>query len=279
MALGTPVSTNKFQIGNAEVRIGPQTKANKLTQANSVGLLESCTVRFDQQSVELKAGIPKTLIDSKIIETTITVEARAYEYSRRNIMVMTNGGVLDIANEPAEAMGDIKAAANTSATTFQTSIPHGSLAVGDLLVVYSPGSPEKVSVVRVDNKAAGTTGNESGSTVTIVPAKTPLLFDITTSDKVYRANQLALGANNATNYFTLDVFGLENASGKPIGFKFWKAAVSGGLEYSFSNDNYAVTPLTFKILLPAASEYAALAPLAHMSDIIPLHPLGMQFQG
>jgi hypothetical protein len=277
MALGTPVSTNRFQIGNAEVRIGPQSLANKLNQAHSVGLLESCTVKFEQQAVELKAGIPKTLIDQKITETVITVEARAYEYSRKNILVMTNGGVST--TEPAERRGVIMAAAVTSASTFQTDIPSANLAVGDLLVVYSPSSPEKVSVVQVSNVAVGGSGNTAGSTITIVPGKTPLLFDIAVNDIVYRANQIGLGASTATNYFSLDVLGTENASGKPIGFKFWKAAVSGGLDYSFSNDNYAVTPLTFKVLQPAAAEWASGAAMEHLSNIIPTHPLGMQFQG
>ena len=77
----------------------------------------------------------------------------------------------------------------------------------------------------------------------------------------------------------MDVIGLEHATGRPVGFKFWKCAVSGGMEYSFNNDNYAVTPLTFKILQPAADEWGAGQPLEHLADIIPARPYGMQWTG
>ena len=91
LPLGSAESGN-FQIGNAELRFGPMSLAGALTQDNSVGLTESTSVKVDQQRQELKAGLPKQLVDSVITETTVNVTANAYEYTRKNIKVMLNEG-------------------------------------------------------------------------------------------------------------------------------------------------------------------------------------------
>ncbi len=272
MLIGAPVS-KKFHIGNAEVRIGPMTKANQLVPADSVGLLQSATVNFNQESVDLEGGLPKTLIDTVITRTNVTVSAQAYEYSRRNIRAMINEGV-ETAGTVDEWASTVSTAATTADNTLVINTPTPAPQIGDMVVVYPANEPQKVSIIKVTNVAtAGTT------TLTFDNAKTPLLFDAPVGSVVYKANQIGLGNTTATNYFTLDVVGLEHATGRPVGFKFWKVAVSGGMEYAFSNDNFAVTPLNFKILQPAASEYDTGGDLEHLAGIIPAHPYGMQWSG
>ena len=279
-SLGSPVS-NKFHIGNAEVRIGPLTSANKLTQANSVGLLQSAIVNFQQESVDLEGGLPKTLIDTVITKTNVSITAQAYEYSRRNIRAMVNEGS-EAPGSVTEYSGAVAVDYTVGITTtevIETTLLMTDVTVGDMLVFYPVGSPEKLSVVKVTAKVARNSPNATMAKVTIDGTATPLLFDAPATTIIYKANEIGLGNTTATNYFSISVIGLEHNSGRPTGFNFWKCAVSGGMEYSFSNDNFAVTPLTFKVLQPAASEYAIAGSLAHLAGIIGSHPYGMMFAG
>lgn len=281
MAFGSAVS-NKFQIGTSEIRIGPLTKANQLTSDHSVGLLQSATVKFQQDSVDLEGGFPKTLVDTAIVKTNITVESQAYEYSRSNIRVMLNEGV-ETTGSVTEASGKLASALVTttaSASTFDTDIPLAKISAGDLLVVYPVGYPENISVIKVTAVAAATVATNAKVTYngTITPILTFSKGDAVASGSVvYKANQVGLGKSVGTNYFTLDILGTDS-KGNPKGFKFWKVAVSGGLDYSFSNDSYAVTALNFKVLQPTVSDYTT-GDLSNLSGIIPAHPFGMFFAG
>ncbi len=279
MSIGQAVSTN-FQIGSPEIRIGALTDANKLKQDNSIGLLQSATVNFNQTSVDLEGGLPKTLIDTAITGNSVTINAQAYEYSRKNLRVMLNEGI-ETAGSVTEAAGTVTAgvaASGVGTSDFETDILLADISVGDLLVVYGDGKPENMSVVVVTAVAAGTV-DVAKAKVTIDNTKTPLLFNAAVGDHVYKANQIGLGASSKTNYFSADVISVDHKSGKPTGFKFWKVAVGGGLDYSYSNDNFAVTPVTFKVLQPSAADYAAGGELEHLAGIIPAHPYGMQFSG
>lgn len=292
--LGQNQTTN-FQIGNAEIRIGTMDNAGKLKQVDSVGLLQSATVKVSQESVDLKAGLPRTLIDTTVVETSITVEAQAYEYSRKNILTMTSGDLGSTAATAAQKDGVLNASVTAGAASIAINISNGvvnsttvfpntkfsattDVTAGDLLVVYSLSNPEKMSVVKVD--AGSITLSAGVLTIPITATgSTALLFDMAAGDRVYKANPVSLGGNVSTNYFTMDILGVDHTSGKPTGFRFWKAAVSGGMEYSFSNDNYAVTPLTFKVLSPSATEKAAGGKLAGVSSLIDIHPFGMYLGG
>lgn len=279
MAFGTPV-TNEFRIGAAEIRLGPMTSANKLKATDSMGLLQSANVTNAQESVDLEGGLPKTLIDSVVTRNTVTVSANAHEFSRRNIRTFLNMGTESVA--PTQYAGTIDAAYTagvTSTEVIQTTILLADVSVGDLVVVYPAGEPEKVSVVRVASVAARTNPNQTMAAITIDGTKTPILFNLPQGSVIYRANQLPFGGSNATQYFSMDVLSLNHTTGRPMVLKFWKVAVSGSVDFAFNSDNFAVVPVTFKVLQPAASEYGAGKPLAHLADIIPSHPFGMYLAG
>jgi len=281
MALGTPI-TNKFQIGNAELRIGPMNLANKLTQANSVGLLQSATVNFQQESVDLEAGLPKTLIDTVITKTNVTIDAQAYEFSRKNMRVMMNNGT-EVAGSVSEYAGEVAVSSliigTTTTETLDTTLLLADVVVGDMVVVYDPASPQNVSLIKITAKAARTAPAATMATITFDATATPLLFSAPAGTLIYKANQLGLGASTATNYFTADVIGLEHSTGRPTGWKFWKVAVSGGLEYAYNSDNFAVTPLKFKVLMPTAADYTGTGLLTHVAGLIPSHPFGLMYAG
>jgi len=307
LPLGSAKSGN-FQIGNAELRFGPLTSAGALTQDNSVGLTESTSVKVDQQRQELKAGLPKQLVDSVITETTVNVTANAYEYTRKNIKVMLNEGTdaTTPATIVAKGVGtgtltslSLVMYATTAVTTGTGATTGFGINQGDLYGVYptAAGKQADFSVVKVGTLAwatatvisspttaqkadaamqgVPTTGSLYSTTVTVtLNAATPLLTTFTAGDAItaYTMNQVGIGNSAQTQYVTLDVISLNHKTGLPQGFRFWKASVSGGLDYSFSNDNFAVTPLSFSILQPSAEDWAgALAgPAAAMSASAPL---------
>lgn len=275
MSIGTPV-TSKFHIGQGELRIGAQTLANKLTQTHSVGLLQDINVNFEAQSVDLEGGLPKTLVDTAITRFVCTINANAYEYSRKNIRVMLAEGT---EGTVVEYDGSLEVASTTASTTLETNLPYADVVVGDLLVMYPTAEPEKVSVVRVTAKADRGGGNAGEAQITIDATETPTLFNYDVGTLIFKANQIGLGNSTATNYFSAQVVGLEHSTGRPIGFNFWKVAIAGGLNYTFGSDNFASTPITFKVLKPATSEYGVGGALVHLADIVPTHPYGMYYAG
>ena len=110
-------------------------------------------------------------------------------------------------------------------------------------------------------------------TVTL-DSDTPLLFDVVNGDPVYVAKQVAIGAVAKTNYMAAMVVQKENSTGRPMVWSFWKASISGNLEYATNASDFASTTTTLKCLQPSAAEYGVGQPLAHLTDIIPTHPIG-----
>ncbi len=262
MALGSPV-TNKFQIGTAELRVGPMTAAMKLLQSHSVGLVDSVTVTIGQESVDLEGGFPKKLMDSAIVRQTAEVSAVLREYSRRNLKVAIGDGVATAVTDVATAMASSAAAAATSVTV--TTGTGATLTAGDLLVSYKLNAPENVQILRVQGIATDTVTLDSD---------TPLLFDVVNGDPIYVAKQVAIGAVAKTNYMAAMVVQKENSTGRPMVWSFWKASISGNLEYATNASDFASTTTTLKCLEPSAAEYGVGQPLAHLVDIIPSHPIG-----
>lgn len=315
--------TGNFQIGNAELRFGAMSKAGQLTQAHSAGLTESTSVKFDQQKQELKAGLPKQLVDSVITETSINVTANAYEYTRSNIKVMLNEGIdsVEPTNFVAKGLGAngttsltvrlyataaISASGVTPADTSSIGASAAVMKVDSLLGVFptATGQAADFSVVKVsalswiaapsaiatptqaqkDEAAAQgvpTAGSLYVTTVTVtLAAATPLLTSYSSSVGLtaYPINNVGIGNSAATQYVTVDVLGINHKSGLPQGFRFWKASISGGLDYAFSNDNFAVTPLSFTVLQPSAEDWAG--PLAGTASAMAASaPLGFYWSG
>ena len=266
--LGTPV-TNDFMVGTAELRLGPLNMANKLTQAHSVGLIDTVTMEVSQESVELKAGFPKALIDTAVSEQVSSLTATLREYSRRNLGVLLGEGILASATAVETTVPGTASAGDTSLTVTSAA----SISASDVVVVYPKARPEEISVCRVDSIATDTLTFDAG---------TPLLHNVdggADEVNVYVSHATPIGAVSETNYFSAQVVTLDRSKGKPIGFNFWKAAVSSGMNLQLGSDDFASTDLSISFLEPTISEYSAGQPLEHLAQIIPMYPTGMVFKG
>lgn len=265
--LGT-ARTKKFQIGTAELRVGPLSLANKLTQAHSVGLVDNVTFEISQETVDLEGGFPKVLIDSVVSRQISGVTATTREFSRRNIQLMMGEGVE--ASEPVDADSTMVNDGNVGTTSISVSPGEGSKFTADtIVVVYDVDDPARVTVARI----------ESISTDTLsLSADTPLLHSYlgtTQNIKVYVAHPIAIGGVSNTKYFAAQLVQLENATGRPIVINFWKCSTGAGMSYGTNADDFASSEMNIKTLVPAASEYASGADLEHLASIINANPTGM----
>lgn len=266
--LGSAV-TSKFSIGTAELRVGPLSKAGRLTQANSVGLIDQATVEVSQSSVDLKGGFPQQIVDTAIVEQESSLSATLRESSRRNLKVMLGEGL-----DSAPAAGVESLIVTTVAldgTSFDVTATEGSnFSVGDTVVMYIDGQPETVCVDKITTVATDTLTIENGLAVA--------MDGTTDTVKIYVANQVAIGAVSSTKYFAASLIQVENSSGRPIGFDFWKAANSGSMSYATNATDFGSLDLELKALQPSVSDYTT-GDLTHLSTVIPSHPTGMYFGG
>lgn len=265
--LGTP-KTRKFQIGTSEVRLGPMSMANKLTQAHSIGLLDSVTVEISQESVDLEGGFPKEIVDTAIIRQAGNVTANYREYSRRNINIALGNGVGSV--EPTDVATVLQTAATLGATSLSVKAGDGAkIKSGDILVVYPDGEPEKLSIVRAESVATD---------VVTLNAGTPTLFPYAVGAKIYVSHALPIGAVQTTNYMALQLVQQERSSGRPVVFNFWKVAVGGGMSLQQGSEQFAASDLQLKILKPAQQEFVT-GDLAHLLDLAGKFPTGMYAAG
>lgn len=269
--LGAP-QTTKFQIGTAEVRIGPLSSAMKLTQAHSVGLIDNVTVEISQDAVDLEGGFPRSPVDTAIVRRNGTVTATLREYSRRNIQLMMGEGVDGAA--PADAATLIVSNVSLGATSFTVSGGDGTLfSAGDIWVIYPEGDPASITVVRVLSVTTDTVTLDSD---------TPTLYAYDgTADTIhcYKAQQVGIGAVQTTNYFAAEILQVERKTGRPVGFELWKCTIASGMTLGSNAEDFASNDLSIKVLDPAAAEYGAGGDLLHLADIIPAHPQGFMFYG
>jgi hypothetical protein len=269
--LGAP-RTTKFQIGTAEVRVGPLNMANKLTQAHSIGLIDNCTIEISQDSVDLEGGFPRAPVDTAIIRRSGTATATMREYSRRNIKLMMGEGVEGA--EPSDVASLVVSNAASGATSIDVTAATGAnFTAGDLVVIYPEGDPAAVSVCEVDSVAT--------DTLTLDP-NTPTLHDYdgtANTINIYVAQQVGIGAVQTTNYFSAQVLQVERKTGRPVGFNLWKCTIASGMTLGSNAEDFASNDLQIKMLDPAAAEYGAGQPLEHIAALIPSHPQGLMFYG
>jgi len=267
--VGSPV-TNKFPIGTAELRIGPMASAGRLTQAHSVGLIDDATVEVTQNSVDLLGGFPQLLIASAIVSQESTVTATLREASRRNLRVMLGEGLAGAA--PADFESLVVTDVALDGTSFDVTASDGSnFAAGDIVVIYPDGRPEDVVVDRVTGVATDTITIENGAAVAV--------NGTTETVHIYIANQVAVGGVTSTQYFAATLIQIENSSGRPVGFNFWKASSSGSMSFATNATDFGSLDMELKLLQPASSEYGSGADLEHLANIIPSHPVGYYFGG
>lgn len=274
--LGSAI-TPKFDIGTAEMRLGPLTKANLLTQAESIGLIDEATYTVNQTSVDLLGGFPKTVVDTAVTEQTATINATMREYSRRNLRIMLGDGLAGTAPTEAKSALDVAADVTAGASTFGVTAADGSLfAVDDVVIVYPEGRPQDVSVLQIDSILVDALTFKTGH-VTAVAYNA--LTEAGTVFHVYVAHQVPIGNITRTNYFSVMLIQQENSTGQPKVVSFWKGAIAGSMEVATGADDFASSAMEIKLLQPTVTDVGTGADLENMADLINLHPTGMFLNG
>jgi len=274
--LGSPVTT-KFDIGTAELRLGLLSKANLLTQAESIGLIDDATYTVNQTNVDLLGGFPKQIVDTAVTEQLATITATIREYSRRNLRIMLGDGLAGTA--PTEVASTLDAAADLTAGSNVVNVATGDgtlFKADDVVIIYPVGRPEDVSVLQVASVTVDALTMKA-SHVTAVAYNA--LTETGTAFNIYVAHQVPIGAVTRTNYFSVMLIQQENSTGKPKIVSYWKAAIGGSLEVATGADDFASSTMELKILQPAVSDYAIGGDLVHVADLIPSHPAGMFLNG
>lgn len=269
--LGSP-QTNKFAIGTAEVRVGPLTLANKLTQSHSVGLVDEATLEVSQESVDLEGGFPQVIVDTAIVRQSASLTATLREYSRRNMQVLTGGAASTTLETDVRSLVVTNAA--SGATSFDVTASEGAnFTAGDLVVIYPEGDPAAVSICLVDGITTDTL---------TLNANTPTLHDYdgtTLTINVFVAKPVSIGGVSSTNYMAVQFIQTDREHGQPVVGNFWKAAVGAGMTLGTNATDFSSTELNLKLLQPAAAEYGTGGDLEHLAAIIPSHPTGFLAAG
>ncbi len=177
MAILGGAVTNKFVIGNFELRVGPQNMAGKLTSAHSVGVIDRFAVRSQQQSADLMGLFPQELIDTDIVSQTTQLTATLREFSPRNMNMLLGNGLTE---ESGIVVGNTTSQL-TSATVISTrekpSITVSNLALTSGGTVNLSNLNRKVWVIDDTGKFtqvnSGTTYDSTTGKITFSSTSTP----------------------------------------------------------------------------------------------------------
>ena len=292
--------TRKYQIGTAEVRVGPLGEANKLTQKHSIGLLDSVSVNINHESVNLEGGFPRRIMDSAVTSQTVEISATLREYSQRNLKIMVGEGA-ESEDQNGEPFLTLTTENAKEGTTELKVLDINGFSVGDIIVAVPKGKPEALSVCKIQEikgeipTSSPVVGRKGGSRAKamkkeprlvpnagslILSSNTPLLFDYpAAATEVYVSQAIPLGAATESKYMSLQVIQREHSTGRPIVFNCWKAQISSGMEYQSNAEDFASNEISLSILEPNVEDFAVGAPLEHLASIIPHHPTGMMITG
>lgn len=268
MSLGQ-ARTNRFQIGTAELRVGPLSAARKLTQAHSVGLIDEAKIAYSREVAQLMGGFPKKLVDETPTSEATTLTATLREYSRKNLGILFGKGTLAAATDKnTVSSGAMTGGASTPTLNVDFST---GFAANDIVTAYIAGRPELVFVGTVLSTAVG----EIDITAIDSDLYTEINAAITAGAdlKVFKAATIGVGDIAQTEYFSASLVQKDLKTGRPIIFNFWKVSSKGGMDYATNASDYASTELSLEVLEPTAADYASGGPLNHIASIIPNSPM------
>lgn len=270
MSLGQ-AKTNRFQIGTAELRVGPLTSAGRLTQEHSVGLIDQAAISHTREAAQLMGGFPKKLVDETPISESCTITATLREYSRKNMGILLGQGTLAAATDVnSDATGVMT---GTAAAPVLPLTSAAGFAVDDIVTYYIVGSPEFVAVGVV---ASISTNNVTVSEMdSALFTKMNALVTAGATLRTFKAATIKVGNMSQTEYFSASLVQKDLKTGRPIVFNFWKVSNQGGMEYGTNADDYASTEMTLSVLEPSAADYDTGGDLDHLADIIPTCPMYM----
>ena len=116
------------------------------------------------------------------------------------------------------------------------------------------------------------------STPLVSLSGTTTVFAAGSTVKMYKAATVPGGAiTGVPNYFAAQLIRQDRGTSRPVGFNFWKCAISSGLSLSASITEFASLELQLKALEPAATEYASGGVMQHLSNIVTANPVFLAF--
>lgn len=268
MALIGDSQTSKFFISMAEVRLGPMEKAMRLLPTHSIGLLNSATVSFAAESVDLEAGLPRKIYDTQIISQLGTVAMEMREYSRRNMQFLLSYAPEEYTDQVIDTLTGV-VAADLPSTVLAVS-DGNNFTIGDVVLIY----PSDITMQGNVSYARVTDVTINDVTVVTNTLEMGLPFGYAAGDYVVKSQPIPIGANSTTQYFTAQVLGTDR-QGVPIGFTLWKCALASGLEVGFNADDFNTNAGELKILTPSAADISSGGSLEGVADLVTAFPQGM----
>jgi hypothetical protein len=247
------VDSAQLDIGSVEVRVGPLSSAGKLTQANSLGVVDSFTFEGTINSVSYNALFPSKQIATAIIENLSKATLTYGESSARNLNLHFGNGLV--------------ASVAANATTLASTI-----APGETYMIYPEGHPELMSLVQV--------ASVSTDTVTVVTGQSlPVAYDLTTYPvvNVIKSQAVGFGAASYTQYFTVDAIKVGFTDGKPRVWRIWKASIGGTASIASSRTDFARPSMELSILAPDVKDVATLGALHHVAGEVAKYPLAAYY--
>jgi hypothetical protein len=176
MAILGGAVTNKFVIGNFELRVGPQEMAGKLTSAHSVGVIDRFAVRDQQQSADLTGLFPQELIDTDIVSQTTQLTATLREFSPRNLNILLgNGLAADNNTVSGTTTSVLSSGAVTSATlaSFVATGLYNGTKIQATQLNHRVWAIDSTNALTPTRAALSNTEVDSSNSITFAGAKTP----------------------------------------------------------------------------------------------------------
>lgn len=268
--LGSAVDSAQLDIGSVEVRVGALSSAGKLTQAHSLGVVDSFTFEGTINSVSYNALFPSKQIATAIIENLSKATLTYGENSVRNLNLHFGNGLVASVVANATTLATTTAAA---ATSFTVATGTGStIAAGETYMIYPAGHPELMSLVQV--------ASISTDTVTVVTGQSlPVAYDLTVYPVVHvvKSQAVGFGAASYTQYFTVDAIKVGFTDGKPRVWRIWKASIGGTASIASSRTDFARPSMELSILAPDVKDVAALGALNHVAGEVAKYPLAAYY--
>lgn len=176
MAILGGAVTNKFVIGNFELRVGPQEMAGKLTSAHSVGVIDRFAVRDQQQSADLMGLFPQELIDTDVVSQTTQLTATLREFSPRNLNILLGNGLAADNNTASGTTTSVLMSGATAAGSPASIVARGLFKTDNIPAVqlnyrvWTIGSSGTFTQINAD---LSNTAVDSSEQITFAGANTP----------------------------------------------------------------------------------------------------------
>lgn len=265
--LGIPV-TEKFEIGTAEVRVGPLTDAMQLTPTQSIGLIDKVMIDASNVTAKLKGGFPQKTVAQAVVEETLVITATAREYSRRNMRLQLGYGLE--ASAPTDLAATITASTAPSGNGGTVTTATAGFTAGMLVALYPDGEPENVVLALI----ASTSG--SGPYVLTLDSEFPINAGVIGAGAhIYAARQVPLGGATTVKYFTMMILQQEFSTGRPKVFVVWKASLGGGMKLDTNATDFSSTDMQFEGIFPTGADVAIGGDLNNVADLVSANPYGM----